>query len=155
MKPRPVSVPLPSQIEPMLANINPSVLEGTSHTSLADLTPGMGGSATVRADAPAPQPAAPAPAAPGASADRTKPGANNTKSGTENYLETGLFKDAKWADDAVERLSQQGFHAICVHRTVLWMQTYRVQVGPYVTSDQMDHAQEQLNEQGFKSHIVK
>ncbi len=155
MKPHPVSAPLPSQIKPNAANINPSALEGTSHTSLADLTPGMGGSATVSADAPAPQPAAAAPAAPEASADPTKPSADNTNSGTETYLEVGSFKDAKWADDAVERLSQQGFHAICVHRTVLWMQTYRVQVGPYVNSDQIDHAQEQLTEQGFKSHIVK
>jgi serine/threonine protein kinase len=159
MKARPVSARLPTQIKPHAANIKPGVFEGTSHASLADVAPAIGGSAIVRADAPAPQPvalaAALAPAAAAASADSTKPSADNSNPGVETYLEVGSFKDAKWADDAVERLSQQGFHAICVHKTVLWMQMYHVQVGPYVTSDQIDHAQDLLTEQGFKSHIVR
>jgi len=99
----------------------------------------------------APQPAALAMA----SGDQTKPSADKPATVAETYLEVGSFGDTKWADDAVERLSQLGFHAICVHKTVLWRQSYHVQVGPYVTSDQIDDAQKRLTDQGFKSHVVK
>jgi serine/threonine protein kinase len=150
-KPRPVSASLPSQIKPNAANIKPGLVEVSSHPSPADQTPGIAGAAS----APIGEPAAPPAAAASPGADSSKPGADNTASGVETYLEVGSFKDTKWADDAVERLSQQGFHAICVHKTLLWMQTYHVQVGPFATSDQLDHAQEQLTAQGFKSRIVK
>ncbi len=72
------------------------------------------------------------------------------------YLEVGSFKETKWADDAVERLTQLGFHAICVHKTMLWkLQSYHVQVGPYTTPDEVEAAQEKLTAQGFKPHAVK
>jgi serine/threonine protein kinase len=151
MKPRPVSALSPWQIKPNAANINPSVLEGSPHPPPADQTPVIAGAAIMRTSEPAAQPAAAA----AASADSTKPGTDNTDSVTESYLEVGAFKDTKWAEDAVERLSQEGFHAICVHKSVLWMKSYHVQVGPYSTSDQIEHAQERLTEQGIKSHIVK
>jgi cell division protein FtsN len=151
MKPGPVSAPSPWQIKPNAANINPSVLEGSPHPPPADQTPVIAGAAIMRTSEAAAQPAAAA----AASADSTKPSADNTDSVAESYLEVGAFKDTKWADDAVERLSQEGFHAICVHKSVLWMQSYHVQVGPYSTSDQIEHAQERLTEQGIKSHIVK
>ncbi len=151
MKPRPVSALSPSQTKPNAPNTKPRLLEVSAHPSPADRTPSSAGAAIVPTSEPAPQPAAAATP----SADSTNPRADTTSSGVETYLEVGSFKDTKWADDAVERLSQQGFHAICVHKSLLWMQTYHVQVGPYVTSAQIDHAQEQLTEQGFKPHIVK
>ncbi|MGB9070552.1 MAG: protein kinase [Candidatus Acidiferrales bacterium] len=77
-------------------------------------------------------------------------------SSVETYLEVGSFKDAKWADDAVQRLSQMGFHAICVHKTMLWkLQSYHVQVGPYTTSSEADDAEQKLTAQGFRPHVVK
>lgn len=151
MKTQPISVPSPLKIKSNAANIKPSVLGGSPHLSPAEPTSGVAGAVIVVASMPASQPAATA----AASGDSTKPSSDNSGSVAETYLEVGSFKDTKWADDAVERLSQQGFHAICVHKSVLWMQTYHVQVGPYVTSDQIDHAQERLTEQGFKSHIVR
>jgi cell division protein FtsN len=132
-------------------NIAPSVPDETSHPSPPDQTAGIADAAIVGASVSAPQPAAFATVGPdskGASADKPA-----SIAGT--YLEVGSFKDTKWADDAVERLSQQGFHAICVHKTVLWMQSYHVEVGPYVASDQVDDAQKRLTEQGIKSRIVK
>jgi cell division protein FtsN len=109
---------------------------------------------TVPALAPAPatvQPAA-SPTDSGSAATSTlKP-----DSTVETYLEVGSFKDAKWADDAVQRLAQMGFHAICIHKTMLWkLQSYHVQVGPYRTSSEADDAEQKLTAQGFKPHVVK
>ncbi len=151
IKPRTISALLPLKNTPNAATIRPSVPEGTSRPVPGDETSGIASGAIVRASLPAPPSTAPA----AESANPTKPSADKPDSIAETYLEVGSFKDTEWADDAVERLSQLGFHAICVHKTVLWMQSYHVQIGPYVTSDQVDHAQEQLTEQGIKSHIVR
>jgi cell division protein FtsN len=109
---------------------------------------------TVPTLAPAPDALQPAPAptdSGSAAASAVKP-----DSTVETYLEVGSFKDAKWADDAVQRLSQMGFHAICVHKTMLWkLQSYHVQVGPYTTSSEADDAEQKLTAQGFKPHVVK
>jgi len=103
---------------------------------------------------------APAPAALQPAASPTDSGsaasADKPDSSVETYLEVGSFKDAKWADDAVQRLSQMGFHAICIHKTMLWkLQSYHVQVGPYTTSSEAHDAEQKLTAQGFKSHVVK
>jgi serine/threonine protein kinase len=99
-----------------------------------------------------PQPAVSDPAAPNSG----KLDSENTVPATTTYLEVGSFKDAKWADDAVERLSQLGFHTICVHKTILWkLQSYHVEVGPYARWTDVDDAEKRLSDQGFKSHIVK
>lgn len=74
---------------------------------------------------------------------------------TVSYLEVGSFKDAKWADDAVERLSQLGYHAVSIHRTHLWMQSFHVQVGPYANAKELEAAKQSLTSQGFKPHLVK
>ena len=150
-KARPISAPLALKTKPNAANIKPSAPERTSLPSPADQTTGIASAIIVRASVAAPQPATPAMANP----DPTKPSEDKSDLITETYLEVGSFKETEWADDAVERLSQLGFHAICVHKTVLWMQSYHVQVGPYVTSDQIDRAQVRLTEQGIKSHIVR
>ncbi len=151
-KTRPIPAPLPLKGKANAASIKSAVLEGSPHPSPVDQEPSIAGAmAIVRASVPPPQLEAPATA----SADSTNPSAGSPDSIAETYLEVGSFKDTKWADDAVERLSQQGFHAICVHKTVFWIQSYHVQVGPYATSDQIDQAQERLTEQGIKSHIVK
>ncbi len=49
------------------------------------------------------------------------------------YIEVGSFKDQNWADNAVEKLTELGFHAMVMHKNVLWMQSYRVEVGPYAS----------------------
>jgi serine/threonine protein kinase len=73
----------------------------------------------------------------------------------DSYFEVGSFKDSTWADDAVEKLTQLGFHAISVHKTVLWMQSYQVRVGPYTDSKTLEIARKDLVSQGFKPHLVK
>jgi serine/threonine protein kinase len=71
------------------------------------------------------------------------------------YLEVGSFKDASWADKAVDQLSRLGFHAVSIHKTHLWMQSYHVQVGPYANPTDIEAAQQSLASQDFKSHLVK
>jgi len=143
---------LPLNPKPNTANIQPSVFMGPSQPFPADPTPVTAGAALVSATVPAPQPL-PSAAAP--SVDPAKPGTGKPDSIAASYLEVGTFKETEWADDAVQKLSQLGFHAICVHKTVLWKQSYHVEVGPYGTPEEVDHAQKRLTEQGFKTHIVK
>jgi serine/threonine protein kinase len=82
--------------------------------------------------------------------------AGTLSSTIETYLEVGTFKDAAWADRAVEKLTELGFHAVCVHKTILWkLQSYHVEVGPYTTSEDVQGAQKHLTEQGFRSHVIK
>ncbi len=71
------------------------------------------------------------------------------------YLEVGTFKDSNWAQNAVEKLSGLGYHAISVHQSKLWMQSYHVQVGPYADMSEVGVAQKGLASQGFKTHLVK
>jgi cell division septation protein DedD len=71
------------------------------------------------------------------------------------YLEVGSFKDANWAQDAVEKLSALGYHAISVHQTRLWMQSFHVQVGPFADLKDVGEAQKGLTSRGYKTHLVK
>jgi len=73
----------------------------------------------------------------------------------ETFLEVGSFKDANWADKAIEQLSKLGFHAVSVHKTHLWMQSYHVMVGPYSTATDTDAARASLAELHFKSQAAK
>jgi Protein kinase domain/SPOR domain len=78
------------------------------------------------------------------------------KPGTsETYLEVGVFNDAAWADDAVSKLSNLGFRAICVHKSHLWAQSYHVEVGPFTTLLEMEDTSQRLAAKGFKPHAVK
>jgi cell division protein FtsN len=71
------------------------------------------------------------------------------------FLEVGSFKDAIWADQAVDQLSHLGYHAVAIHKAHLWIQSYHVEVGPYKTTTEMEAAQKMLASQNFKSHQVK
>ena len=74
---------------------------------------------------------------------------------TVYYLEVGSFKDPSWADKAVDQLSRLGFHAVSIHKSHLWMQSYQVQVGPYANSTDIEAAKQSLASHDFKSHLVK
>src|SRR5207302_4817145 len=76
-------------------------------------------------------------------------------SSSTSYLDVGTFKDEAWANSAVEKLNQLGYHAVCVHKGLLWVQSYHVQVGPYTDRKEMEAARSRLATQGFKTHAVK
>jgi cell division protein FtsN len=73
----------------------------------------------------------------------------------EYYLEVGSFKDANRADQAADQLTRQGFHAVSIHKTKLWMHSYKVQVGPFANQSDVAAAQRSLAAQDFKSNLVK
>src|SRR2546423_7499415 len=70
------------------------------------------------------------------------------------FIEVGSFKDQTWANSAAEKLTQLGFHAVLIHKTLLWTQSFHVQVGPYPDSKDIDAARQSLSSHGFKSHLV-
>ena len=70
------------------------------------------------------------------------------------FIEVGSFKDETWAINAAEKLTQLGFHAVLIHKTLLWAQSFHVQVGPYPDSKDIDAARQSLSSHGFKSRLV-
>jgi len=70
------------------------------------------------------------------------------------YLEVGSFKDETWANSAVDKLTQLGFHAVVIHKNLLWTQSFHVQVGPYTRQEDVAAARQNLAAQGFKAHPV-
>ena len=56
------------------------------------------------------------------------------------YLEVGTFKDETWANNAVDKLTQLGFHAVLIQKNLLWTQSYHVEVGPYTNQKDIAEA---------------
>ncbi len=73
----------------------------------------------------------------------------------DSFLEVGSFNDSGWANDAVNHLSQLGLPARAVRKTHLWMQSYRVEVGPFKTLSALEAAEKLLTQKGFKPRAVK
>jgi SPOR domain len=106
--------------------------------------------------APLPQPAI---APPDPALDRANPtnpqkAADSGPKSPTLFVEVGSFKDETWANSAVEKLTQLGFHAVLIHKTLLWTQSFHVQVGPYADAKDIDAARQSLASHGFKSHPV-
>jgi serine/threonine protein kinase/class 3 adenylate cyclase len=104
-------------------------------------------------------PPQPAVAPPDPALDRPIPASEQktTESGPKPpalFVEVGSFKDETWAISAVEKLTQLGFHAVVIHKTLLWTQSFHVQVGPYTGPKDIDAARQNLSSHGFKSHLV-
>ena len=97
----------------------------------------------------APQPAV----EPANMASQPKAGGGEAKA-LQLYLEVGTFKDESWANNAVDKLTQLGFHAVLIHKNLLWSQSYHVQVGPYTNQKDIAEARQSLASQGFKAHPV-
>ena len=70
------------------------------------------------------------------------------------YIEVGSFKDETWAMNAVEKLNQAGFHAVVLHKTLLWAQSFHVEVGPFSDPKEMDVARQNLSAHGYKPRVV-
>ena len=82
-----------------------------------------------------------------------KPGGAESKT-PDSYLEVGTFKDETHANQAVDTLSQLGFHTYLVHKNLLWTQSYHVEVGPYTNQKDIAEARQILASHGFKAHPV-
>jgi cell division protein FtsN len=82
-----------------------------------------------------------------------KAGGNESKT-PDSYLEVGSFKDETHANQAVDTLTQLGFHSYLVHKNLLWAQSYHVEVGPYTNQKDIAEARQSLSSHGFKAHPV-
>jgi hypothetical protein len=66
------------------------------------------------------------------------------------YLEVGKFRDSIGADQAADKLTQLGFHAIVINKRHLWMNSYQVLAGPYSSDDEAETAHMNLISRGFR-----
>jgi predicted Ser/Thr protein kinase len=123
----------------------------TSDSSAGDAPSSVKAEASSAGATPPPAAADPAPASP--KSDVKTPSAN--PEAPPSFLEVASFKEATWADSAVEKLKQLGFRAVSVHKSRLWMQSFHVQLGPYTDAKEMEADRLRLVTQGFKSHPVK
>jgi serine/threonine protein kinase len=82
-----------------------------------------------------------------------KAGGNESKT-PDLYLEVAAFKDETWADQAADKLTQLGFHAVLIHKNLWWAQSYHVEVGPYSNQKDINVARQSLASHGFKAHPV-
>lgn len=132
-----VTLPIPSSDSPgilqPLETVKPAISDlSNSSKKAANIAPAANSTSAVNRSALGQQPSVP-----------------------ETYLEVGSFKDAEWADSAVDRLSHLGFKAVLVHKGHLWAQSYHVEVGPYTTVQDLEKAESDLNARGFKPHAVE
>ena len=133
---------------PAVTNASPMQVDATPFSVAS--TPAVA-ETTVNASPPVAT-AAPAAAAPSSVANQPAEAAEKSKT-SSLYLEVG-FKDEKKADGAVDKLSQLGYRTILLHKNLLWMQSYHVEVGPYPSEKDAAEAQQSLATQGFKAHPV-
>ena len=123
----------------------PSAPAAAANTQPASVNADLSAAIPLSADAPLKTAALAAPAKPADS----KPELNDV------YIDVASFKDASRADQVVEQLTKQGFHAVSIHKGKLWMRSYHVQVGPYTNQADLDAAHRTLSTQDFKSNAGK
>ena len=71
------------------------------------------------------------------------------------YFEVGNFKELSWAQNAMDSLESFGFRVAILHKGRLWMNSYRVLVGPYESDEAAATASLELKSHGFNPHLSK
>jgi len=71
------------------------------------------------------------------------------RSPVERYLEIGKFNDRRQADKTSDKLSQLGFKATLVNKSVFWRKSYQLLVGPYPSEPEAEVAHKNLESKGF------
>ncbi len=74
---------------------------------------------------------------------------------TVTYFDVGNFKELLWADKATDDLDKLGFHAIVIHKSLLWMQSFHVLVGPFGGDENPEAARARLETLGFSPRVAK
>ena len=70
------------------------------------------------------------------------------------YFDVGRFRDELRARSTTDDLAHAGFHAIVIHKHVLWMNSYEVLAGPYRDPGEAQIAIKNLHSHGFKTHSL-
>ena len=78
-----------------------------------------------------------------------------TNSSAGKYFEAGKFRDELRANHSRDELGQLGFHAIIVHSRVLWMNSYHILVGPYISQGEVEAARHSLESRGFSPRVLQ
>lgn len=73
----------------------------------------------------------------------------HTIGASEMYFEIGKFKEYSRASDETNKLANLGFPTTILHKGHLWMNSYRVLVGPYYATDETQAAHKNLAIRGF------
>ena len=135
-----------AQLQPLTSSAQPQTLLPADASQPA--------SAEAATKPPQPDSASPDPAVEKASPASVQKKADSVAKAPTVFIEVGSFKDETWAISAQEKLTQLGFHAVVIHKTLLWAQSFRVQVGPYTDPKEIEAARQSLSSHGFKSHLV-
>jgi hypothetical protein len=69
----------------------------------------------------------------------------------QRFFDLGKFKQQQVAQDLSERVAQLGMHASVVNKGHLWMNSYQVLVGPYLTSAEEKKIHTELASNGLKA----
>ena len=117
------------------------------------------------------QPTSPASASPTAPSNRSsvvakaadQPGENeNSEDVVEinsgvplgRYFEVGKFKDEFAAERTEHNLTDLRFHATVLPKSLLWLKSYQVLIGPYREAEDADAARRSLQSQGYKPRAL-
>jgi len=147
VKPKtPSNAEVSAQLQPLTSSVQPQTL------LLADISQPASPEAVTKP--PQPESAPPDPALEKASPASVQKTAGSGPKAPAIFIEVGSFKDETWAISAEEKLTQLGFHAVLIHKTLLWAQSFHVQVGPYTDPKEIEAARQRLSSHAFKSHIV-
>jgi hypothetical protein len=74
---------------------------------------------------------------------------NSAPSPEQRFLEVGKFNDKLQADRTTDKLSQLGFKATLVHKSLFWRKSYQILVGPYASDPEAEAAHKNLVSSGF------
>jgi hypothetical protein len=74
---------------------------------------------------------------------------NSVPSPEQRFLEVARFTDKLQADRTTEKLSQLGFKATLVHKSLFWRKSYQILVGPYASDPEAEAAHKSLLSSGY------
>jgi hypothetical protein len=151
---------------------NPSSLSSATFASAAPLLAAANASqpasATSQPAASVPQPVSPLSPSPAGNASvvakaADQPGENeyaddiveiNSGIPPGKYFDVGKFKDQIAANQIERNLSDVGFRTTVLPKSLLWMKSYQVLVGPYGNEHDAEVARHGLQTQGYKPHAL-
>jgi PilZ domain/SPOR domain len=170
------AIPHPSSTAASLASKKSAAAESlksansTPPLSAAAASQPSGAASSTTSQPAAPQPTSGQPTAagssPGHSNSVTAKAADSSTDDTEDvleinsgvpfgkYLTVGKFKDPLAASQTQRQLTNLGFRAALVPKSLLWMKSYEVLVGPYHDAASADDARHNLQSHGFKPHSL-
>ena len=70
------------------------------------------------------------------------------------YFDVGKYRDTLRANLVMDELAKQGFYGTIVHNRTLWLNSYRIMVGPYINEEELEAARPGLESRGFSPRVL-